>query len=78
VLWVVLVLVLAIGALAVLVGYAIWLAHKAADVLSEVAQLADLGAQLADLLAQVGPPETTLGGSSTERAVGRASGRTMR
>jgi CHASE3 domain sensor protein len=60
VLWVVLVLVLAVGALAVLVGYAVWLAHKAADVLNEVGRLADLGTQLADLLAQIQPPETVL------------------
>jgi len=60
VLWVVLVLVLALGALAVLVGYAVWLAHKTADVLSEVGQLADQAGQLVDLLAQIQPPETTL------------------
>jgi hypothetical protein len=54
VLWVVLFLVLALGALAVLVGYAVWLAHKTADVLSEVGQLADQAAQLADLVGQVG------------------------
>ncbi|GAA1428992.1 hypothetical protein GCM10009616_10110 [Microlunatus lacustris] len=56
-LWVVLVLVLALGALAVLVGYAVWLAHKTADVLSEVGQLADRAAELGELLAQVHPPE---------------------
>ena len=52
-LWVVLVLVLALGALAVLVGYAVWLAHKTADVLSELGQLADRAAELGELLAQI-------------------------
>ena len=55
-LWVVVVLVLALGALAVLVGYAVWLAHKTADVLSEVGQLADLAGQLGDLLDQIQVP----------------------
>lgn len=57
-LWVVLVLVLALGALAVLVGYAVWLAHKTSDLLSEVAVLGDQAARLGDLLAQVGAPAT--------------------
>jgi hypothetical protein len=59
VLWVVLVLVLALGALAVLVSYAVWLAHKTADVLGEVGQLADQAAQLGELLAQISVPEPT-------------------
>jgi len=57
VLWVVLVLVLALGALAVLVGYAVWLAHKTADVLGEVGVLADQAARLGDLLAEIGAAE---------------------
>ena len=56
-LWVVLVLVLALGALAVLVGYAVWLAHKTADVLSELGQLGQRAAELGELLAQVQVPE---------------------
>lgn len=56
-LWVVLVLVLALGALGVLVGYAVWLAHKTADVLSEVGQLGERAAELGELLAQVQVPE---------------------
>lgn len=55
-LWVVLVLVLALGALAVLVGYAVWLAHKTADVLGELGRLAAQAAELGDLLAQIQPP----------------------
>lgn len=56
-LWVVVFLVLALAGLAVLVAYAVWLVHKAADVLSEVGELADRAGQLGDLLADVGAPE---------------------
>ncbi len=55
-LWAVLILVLAVAAVAVLVGYAVWLMHKAADVLGELGQLADRAGELADLLSQVGGP----------------------
>jgi hypothetical protein len=56
VLWVVLVLVLGLAALVVLVCHVVWLAHKTADVLSEVGVLTDQAGQLADLLGQVGAP----------------------
>ena len=56
-LWVVVFLVLALAGLAVLVGYAVWLAHKTADVLSEIGQLADRASELAELLAQIQDPE---------------------
>ena len=42
--------------LIMLISYAVWLAHKAADVMSEVAVLADRTEQLADLLSQIQPP----------------------
>ncbi len=67
-LWVVVFLLLALAALALLVGYAVWLAHKAADVLSEVGQLAEQGGQLADLLAQIELPEPGLAASNAQRA----------
>jgi hypothetical protein len=54
--WVGLFAALAVAGLGVLVGYAVWLTHKAADVLSEVGSLAGLGAQLLDLLEQVRLP----------------------
>ena len=63
-LWVVLVLVLGLAALVVLVCHVVWLAHKTADVLSEVGVLTDQAGQLADLLGQVGAtagPERTTG-----------------
>ena len=47
---------IALAGLIVLISYAVWLAHKAADVMSEVAVLADRTDQLADLLAQIQPP----------------------
>ena len=56
-LWVVVFLVLALAGLAVLVGYAVWLAHKTADLLSELGQLADRASELAELLAQIQGPE---------------------
>jgi hypothetical protein len=66
VLWVVLFLVLAVAALVVLVCYAVWLAHKTADVLSEVGVLADQAGQLADLLGEIGAPGTTTGPTGVE------------
>jgi hypothetical protein len=56
VLWVVVFLVIALAGLGMLISYAVWLAHKAADVFSEVQVLAGLGAQLAELAGEVSPP----------------------
>lgn len=58
-LWVIVFLVLALAGLAMLVGYAVWLAHRTADVLSEVGVLTERAAQLGDLLAQIQVPEPT-------------------
>ena len=44
-----------------LIAYAVWLAHKAADVMGEVQVLADRGDQLAGLLGQIQVPELSLG-----------------
>lgn len=55
-LWVVVVAVLALGGLVTLVCYAVWLAHKTADVLGEVAVLGDQAGQLADLVGQIRAP----------------------
>ena len=54
--WVLLFGGIALVGLIVLISYAVWLAHKAADVMSEVVVLADRADQLADLLAQIQPP----------------------
>ena len=55
-LWVVVVLVLALAGLVTLVCYAVWLAHKTADLLSEVAVLGDRAGELADLVGQIHAP----------------------
>lgn len=47
---------IAVVGLLVLISYAVWLAHKAADVMSEVAVLADRADQLAALLSQIQSP----------------------
>jgi hypothetical protein len=53
VLWVVVFLVIALAGLAMLVGYAVWLAHKTADLLSELGVLADQAGQLGRLLGEI-------------------------
>ncbi|MFL6065025.1 MAG: hypothetical protein ACJ72G_10190 [Friedmanniella sp.] len=55
-LWVLLFVGIALAGLVMLIGYAVWLAHKTADVLSEVQMLGERGAQLADLLAEIRMP----------------------
>ena len=55
-LWVVVVVVLALAGVLTFVCYAVWLAHRTADLLSEVAVLGDQAGQLADLLGQIGAP----------------------
>lgn len=48
---------IALAGLVMLISYAVWLAHKAADVFGELAVLSDRAAQLADLLGQIRVPE---------------------
>ena len=55
-LWVVVFGVLALAGLVTLVCYAVWLAHKTADLLSEVAVLGDRAGELADLVGQIHAP----------------------
>ena len=47
---------IALVGLVMLISYGVWLAHKAADVMSEVAVLADRAEELADLLSQIQSP----------------------
>ena len=56
---------IALVGLIMLVAYGVWLAHKAADVMSEVQVLADRTDQLADLLGQIQPPDARTPGGST-------------
>ena len=48
---------IALAGLVMLIAYAVWLAHKASDVMSEIGVLADRGDQLAGLLGQIQPPD---------------------
>jgi hypothetical protein len=55
---------IALAGLVMLICYGVWLAHKAADVLSEIAVLADRADQLAMLLSQISPgPTAAMAGS---------------
>jgi len=56
-LWVLLFAVIALAGLGMVAGYAVWLAHKTSDVLSEVAALGRQAGQLSELLGQVSPPQ---------------------
>jgi len=47
---------IALAGLVMLVCYGVWLVHKAADLLSEVAVLAEQGGELAGLLGQITAP----------------------
>lgn len=48
---------IALAGVIMLIAYAVWLAHKAGDVLSEVQMIADRTGQLFDLLSQISPPD---------------------
>lgn len=55
---------IALAGLIMLISYAVWLAHKAADVMSEVAMVGERVAELADLLARVQMPVPAMAGKS--------------
>lgn len=55
--WVIVFGGIALAGLVMLISYAVWLAHKAADVWSEVDMLAQRADQLAQLLAQIEVPD---------------------
>jgi len=67
VVWVVVFLAIALAGMAMLVGYAVWLAHKTADLLSELRVLGDQATQLGDLLSEFGPPEASTGSRTPQR-----------
>ena len=52
-LWVWVFVGIAVVGLAMLVGFAFWLAHRVADLLSEVGVLADRASELGELLGQI-------------------------
>lgn len=55
--WVIVFGGIALAGLVMLISYAVWLAHKASDVWSEVNVLAGRADQLAQLLGQIQVPE---------------------
>ncbi len=56
-LWVIVFGSIALAGLIVLLCFAVWLAHKASDVMSEVAMVAANGEKLVDLLGQIKVPD---------------------
>ena len=48
---------IALAGLVMVVSYAVWLIHKAADVMGEVRVLLDRGGQLTDLIGQIQVPQ---------------------
>jgi hypothetical protein len=57
--WLIVFVGIALAGLVMLISYAVWLAHKASDVWSEVSVLADRTDELAQLVAQIRVPERT-------------------
>ncbi|MCE1173358.1 MAG: hypothetical protein LWW77_01970 [Propionibacteriales bacterium] len=53
--WVLVFGLIALAGLIMLVSYAVWLAHKAADLFSELEMLGRRAEELADLLSQLEP-----------------------
>ena len=52
---------IALAGLIMLIAYAVWLAHKTADVFSELRMLGKQTEQLAELLAEIRVPATLMG-----------------
>ena len=57
--WVIVFVGIALAGLVMVICYAVWLAHKASDVWSEVSMLADRADELALLVEQIRVPERT-------------------
>ena len=55
--WVIVFVGIALAGLVMLISYAVWLAHKAADVWSEVDMLAVRATEFADLVGRIQVPE---------------------
>jgi len=65
VIWVWVFLGIAVAGMVMLICYAVWLAHLTADVLSEVAVLADRSAEFLDVVGHLGAPGTYHGDDSS-------------
>jgi hypothetical protein len=57
-LWLIIFAAVALAGLTMVICYAVWLVHKASDVMSEVTVLAERGGQLVELLGQIHMPPT--------------------
>ena len=55
--WVIVLVVIAVLGVAMVVGYAIWLAHKASDVFGELKVVGDRLGQLSEILGRLEFPE---------------------
>lgn len=66
-LWVWVFVAIAVAGLVMVVCYTVWLAHKIADVLSEVAVVADRAGQLGDVLGQLGKDPEPSGAGTLDR-----------
>ncbi|MCA0251395.1 MAG: hypothetical protein LCH76_03700 [Actinobacteria bacterium] len=62
--WVFVFVGIALGGLIMLISYAVWLAHKASDLFSEIEMLGTRATELGDLLEQLELPSATGAGSS--------------
>jgi hypothetical protein len=60
VIWVIVFVGIGLAGLIMLISYAIWLAHKASDLFSELDMLAVRAGEFADLVAQIQVPESAL------------------
>jgi hypothetical protein len=58
--WVIVFVSIALAGLVMVICYAVWLAHKASDVWSEVSMLTDRADELAQLVGQIRVPEGTV------------------
>jgi hypothetical protein len=58
--WVIVFVGIGLAGLIMLISYAVWLAHKASDLFSELDMLAVRAGELSDLLAQIRVPESGL------------------
>lgn len=60
--WVILFVAIAAAGLLMLVGYAIWLAHKASDVFAELKVLGERSGRIAETLSRIEVPAALTGG----------------
>ena len=56
--WVIVFVGIGLAGLIMLISYAVWLAHKASDLFSELDMLAVRAGELSDLLSQITVPES--------------------